>query len=61
MGSRKTNTQPTFHELHKGVMAEGAVTVLWAASSVERGRKEREKGSRAVLREEMQLGRQKAS
>lgn len=61
--SRKTNTstQPNFYELCKGVRAEGAETMLWAASSVVRGRKEREKGNRAVLREGMQLGRQKAS
>lgn len=63
MRSRKTNTntQPNFYELCKGVRAEGAGTMLWADSSVVRGRKEREKGNRAALREGMQLGRQKAS
>lgn len=63
VGSRKINTnpQPILSELYKGVGAEGAVTVLWASSLVEKGRKEREKGNRAVLREGMQLGRQKAS
>lgn len=39
-----------------GVSAEGAVTVLWAAFSVERDVKEREKGNRAVLRDGMQCG-----
>lgn len=61
VAGRQTQTQPTFYELYMGVTAEGAVTVLWAASPGERRRKEREKGKRAVLREGMQLARQKAS
>lgn len=61
VAGKQTQPQPTFYELYMGVTAEGAVTVLWAASSVERGRNEREKRKRAMLREGMQLGRQKAS
>lgn len=61
VAGKQTQTQSTFYELYKGVTAEGAVTVLWAASSVERRRKEREKGKRAMLREGTQPGRQKAS